>query len=120
MSGLGRVMPFTFGAFALASLSMIGAPPVAGFVSKWYLLNGAFDAGSVGIIIVLLVSTLLNTAYFAPVVYSGFFGNPRSRAGHKHREAHPAMVIPLTITAAISVIIGLYPGFFMSFVHAVL
>jgi multicomponent Na+:H+ antiporter subunit D len=41
MSGLGRVMPWTFGAFALASLSMIGAPPVAGFVSKWYLLNGA-------------------------------------------------------------------------------
>ena len=74
MSGLGRVMPFTFGAFALASLSMIGAPPVAGFVTKWYLLNGAFDAGSIGIIVVLLASTLLNAAYFAPVVYQAFFG----------------------------------------------
>jgi multicomponent Na+:H+ antiporter subunit D len=121
MSGLGRAMPFTFGAFALASLSMIGAPPVAGFVSKWYLLNGAFDAGSVGIILVLLVSTLLNTAYFAPVVYQGFFGKA-SEADRKHKfsEAHPAMVIPLTITAAISVIIGLYPGFFMRFVHALI
>jgi multicomponent Na+:H+ antiporter subunit D len=121
MNGLGRVMPWTFGAFAIASLSMIGAPPVAGFVSKWYLLNGAFDAGSVGIIIVLLVSTVLNAAYFAPVVYAGFFGKTSAEdTQHKYAEAHPALVIPLTITAAISLVIGLYPGFFMSFVHAVL
>ena len=120
MSGLGRVMPFTFGAFAIASLSMIGAPPVAGFVSKWYLLNGAFDAGSVGIILVLLASTLLNAAYFAPVVFRAFFGQPsREDAEHHHREAHPAMVIPLTITAVISVVIGIYPGFFMSFVETI-
>jgi multicomponent Na+:H+ antiporter subunit D len=121
MSGLGRVMPFTFGAFALASLSMIGAPPVAGFVTKWYLLNGAWDARSIGIIVVLLVSTLLNAAYFAPVVYQGFFGKASAAdVSHKYTEAHPLMVVPLAITAAISVVIGLYPGFFMSFVHAVL
>jgi len=120
MGGLGRVMPFTFGAFALASLSMIGAPPVAGFVSKWYLLNGAFDAGSIAVIAVLLASTLLNAAYFAPVVYHAFFGE-RSEPdhGHEYKEAHPSMVIPLSITAVISVIIGLYPGFFMRFVQAV-
>src|SRR5512139_1834216 len=70
MSGLGRVMPFTIGAFAVASLSMIGAPPVAGFVSKWYLMNGAMgingamDVHSLAIIGVLLISSLLNAAYF--------------------------------------------------------
>jgi len=118
MSGLGRAMPITFGAFALASLSMIGAPPVAGFVTKWYLLNGAFDAGSVGIIIVLLASTLLNAAYFAPVVYQGFFGKrSEADAHHPYTEAHPAMVIPLAITAVISVLIGLYPAFLMRFVQ---
>jgi len=118
MNGLGRAMPITFGAFALASLSMIGAPPVAGFVTKWYLLNGAFDAGSVGIIIVLLVSTLLNAAYFAPVVYHGFFGKPsEADTHHQYTEAHPAMVIPLSVTAVISVLIGLYPAFFMRFVQ---
>jgi multicomponent Na+:H+ antiporter subunit D len=118
MNGLGRVMPFTFGAFALASLSMIGAPPVAGFVTKWYLLNGAFDARSLGIIVVLLASTLLNAAYFAPVVYKGFFGKPsEADAHHQYGEAHPALVIPLSITAVISVLIGLYPQFFMSFVQ---
>jgi multicomponent Na+:H+ antiporter subunit D len=118
MSGLGRVMPFTFGAFALASLSMIGAPPVAGFVTKWYLLNGAMDAHSIGILVVLLVSTLLNAAYFAPVVYQGFFGKPsEADLHHNYGEAHPSMVIPLSLTAVISVLIGLYPGFFMRFVQ---
>src|SRR5260221_699192 len=118
MSGLGRAMPLTFGAFALASLSMIGAPPVAGFVTKWYLLNGAWDAGSIGIIIVLLASTLLNAAYFAPVVYQGFFGKASaSDLRHEYHEPHMAMVIPLTITAAISVLIGLCPGFLMRLVQ---
>lgn len=118
MSGLGRAMPLTFGAFALASLSMIGAPPVAGFVTKWYLINGAWDAGSVGIIIILLISTLLNAAYFAPVIYQGFFGKAsESDLKHNYAEAHPALVIPLSITALISVLIGLYPNFFMRFVQ---
>jgi multicomponent Na+:H+ antiporter subunit D len=121
MSGLGRAMPFTFGAFALASLSMIGAPPVAGFVTKWYLLNGAMDARSIGIIIILLISTLLNAAYFAPVVCKAFFGKASPEdAKHHFTEAHPSMVIPLAITAAISVIIGLYPGFFMRFVQTLI
>ncbi|MHC1764949.1 MAG: monovalent cation/H+ antiporter subunit D family protein [Verrucomicrobiia bacterium] len=121
MAGLGRAMPFTFGAFAVAALSMIGAPPVAGFVSKWYLLVGALDAGSLLIIGVLITSTLLNTAYFAPVVYQAFFGKAApADAGHAYREAHPAMVVPLTITAAISVVIGFYPDFFMNFAKAML
>jgi len=114
MSGLGRAMPWTFGAFALASLSMIGAPPVAGFVTKWYLLNGAWDAHAIGILLVLLVSTLLNAAYFAPVVYQGFFGKASATdLKHQFTEAHPALVAPLVLTALISVAIGLYPAFFM-------
>lgn len=113
-------MPFTFGAFAIASLSMIGAPPVAGFVSKWYLLLGALNAGSLLIIGVLITSTLLNAAYFAPVVYHAFFGKPPADDTHVHHEAHPAMVAPLCITAVISVVIGFYPDFFMNFAKALL
>ncbi len=121
MHGLGRAMPITFAAFGLASLSMIGAPPVAGFVTKWYLLNGAFSAGSIGIILVLLASTLLNAAYFAPVVYHAFFSPaPAGDAHHPHKEAHPALLIPLCVTAVISVLIGLYPNFFMRFVQALI
>ncbi|MGA1236367.1 MAG: monovalent cation/H+ antiporter subunit D family protein [Limisphaerales bacterium] len=116
MHGLGRAMPWTFGAFGIAALSMIGAPPVAGFITKWYLLIGAIDARSILIIIVLISSTLLNAAYFAPVVYQGFFGKPNSAdAKHHYQEAPAAMVVPLTLTAVISVIIGIYPDFFMNF-----
>ncbi len=121
MRGLGRAMPFTFGAFALAALSMIGAPPVAGFISKWYLLLGAWDARSLLVIGVLLASTILNAAYFVPVVYQGFFGRPsEADTQQAYSEAHPAMVVPLSLTALISLVLGLYPDFFMSFAKALL
>ena len=120
MSGLGRAMPFTFGAFGLAALSMIGVPPVGGFISKLYLLVGALDAGSIGIVVVLVASSLLNAAYFVPVVYQGFFGPPSAEdAARRFGEAPLMVVIPLCITAAVSVIIGFYPGLFMHLAQAV-
>lgn len=126
MAGLGRTMPFTFGAFAIAALSMIGAPPVAGFVTKWNLLVGAIDAGSIGILVVLLLSTLLNAAYFVPVIVTAFFGTaPAGVAGHAGGhgggdggEAPLAMVIPLTLTAGISVLLGFFPDLFLQFPKA--
>ncbi|OGQ94137.1 MAG: cation:proton antiporter [Deltaproteobacteria bacterium RIFOXYD12_FULL_57_12] len=123
MSGLGRAMPFTFAAFAIASLSMIGAPPVAGFVTKWKLLVGTMEMPSphyMGILLVLLCSTLLNVAYFAPVTYKAFFGKPPENEPYQGiKEAPLSMVIPLMIAAIISVIIGIYPNFMMNFVKAV-
>jgi multicomponent Na+:H+ antiporter subunit D len=121
MHGLGRAMPWTFGAFALAALSMIGVPPVGGFISKLYLLVGALDAGSIGILVVLVASSLLNAAYFVPVVYHAFFGQPAAGDAHPdHCEAPLAMLIPLCLTAVISVVIGLFPDVFMHFAQAVL
>lgn len=123
MGGLGRAMPWTFGAFAVASLSMIGVPGVAGFITKWHLLLGSWDAGSIGLILVLLTSTMLNAAYFGPVVYHAFFGkavDPEEGGGAPAREASPAMVAPLVLTALISVLIGFFPGVFMQFVQLVL
>jgi len=121
MSGLARSMPFTFGAFAVASLSMIGAPPVAGFVTKWELLVGTIESGSLGILLILLASTLLNVGYFAPVTYKAFFG--KRPAGEPYvgiKEAPMSMVIPLCTASLISVIIGIYPNFFMNLVKAVI
>ncbi len=122
MGGLGRTMPFTFAAFGIASLSMIGAPPVAGFVTKWKLLVGTMEMEShyVGILLVLLASTLLNVAYFAPVTYKAFFG--KRPPGEKYegiKEAPLAMVIPIMIAAIISIVIGIFPGFMMKFVDRV-
>ncbi|MFZ5765724.1 MAG: monovalent cation/H+ antiporter subunit D family protein [Thermodesulfobacteriota bacterium] len=121
MGGLGRTMPFTFAAFAIASLSMIGAPPVAGFVTKWELLVGTIESGSLGILLVLLASTLLNVGYFAPVAYKAFFGpRPPGEPYEGVKEAPLSMVVPLFTASIISVIIGIYPDFFMNFVKAVI
>ena len=79
MAGIGYAMPFTMGAFALASLSMIGAPPVAGFVSKWYLLNGALAIHNIPILIVLMASTILNAGYFVPITIRAFFEGKKER-----------------------------------------
>ena len=120
MGGLGRTMPFTFAAFAIASLSMIGAPPVAGFVTKWYLLVGSMQAHQVGLLLVLLASTLLNVGYFAPVTYNAFFGKrPEGEQFAGIKEAPLSMVIPLMTAAIISVIIGMNPDFMMQFVKLV-
>lgn len=120
MKGLGRAMPLTFAAFAVASLGMIGVPPVGGFISKWCLLVGAIDAHQIGIILVLLASTILNIAYFAPVVYSAFFGTPDD--GHAHDgvgEAPFTMVVPILVTAMLSVAVGVFPDFFIRIITGV-
>ncbi len=120
MEGLGKVMPFTFGAFFVASLSMIGAPPVAGFVSKWNLLVGSVQAHQIGILLILLASTLLNAAYFLPVTYRAFFGKrPADEPFTGIREAPLSMLIPILIACFISVLIGIFPNFMMNFVKAV-
>ncbi len=120
MSGLGRSMPLTFGAFAAASLSMIGAPPVAGFVTKWYLLVGSIEAHQLGILLVLIASTVLNVGYFAPVAYKAFFGKrPAGETETGIQEAPLSMLIPILIAATVSVIIGIWPNFMMQFVNMV-
>ncbi|WP_457571784.1 monovalent cation/H+ antiporter subunit D family protein [Desulfovulcanus sp.] len=118
MSGLGRKMPWTFGAFAIASLSMIGVPPVCGFVSKWYLVNGAVDINRVILLTALLLSTALNAGYFGPIVYKAFFEKPNPQVNiEEFKEAPLTMVIPLTLTAIISVFLGLYPEPFLQFIR---
>jgi len=109
LSGMGRKMPFTFGAFALASLSMIGVPPVCGFVSKWYLVNGALQADQVILLCALLASTLLNAAYFTPILYKAFFEKPQPGIRlEDYSEAPLSMVVPLCAPAVISVLIGIF------------
>ena len=120
MDGLGKTMPFTFGAFAIASLSMIGAPPVAGFITKWNLLIGSIQAHQIGILLILIASTVLNAAYFAPVTYRAFFGKrPENEPFTGIKEAPLSMLIPILIACFVSVLIGIFPNFMMQFVKAV-
>ena len=107
MSGLAKRMPWTMAAFALASLSVVGIPFTSGFVSKWYLALGTVDGGRLVLLGVLLVSSLLNAVYLGSIVYKAYFEN-ESPTSEKVREA-PWIVAPLTISAAASLILGLYP-----------
>ncbi|MEO8653134.1 MAG: proton-conducting transporter membrane subunit [Ramlibacter sp.] len=104
LDGIGRRMPWTLAAFGVASLSMIGLPPTAGMLSKWYMVMGAFDARHWFALAVIVLSTLLNAAYFLPIVYRGFMKAPaEAPAGSAHGEAPWAMVAALGFTAAMTI-----------------
>lgn len=101
LDGIGRRMPWTMGAFAIGSLSMIGLPPAAGFISKWYLLMGALEQRELVAVGVIIVSSLLNAAYFLPIAYRAFFKEEHhGEHHHEHGESPLPMVAALTVTAA--------------------
>jgi len=110
MSGLAKKMPWTMAAFSLASVSLIGLPPTSGFVSKWYLAIGSLQRGSPWLLGVLLTSSFLTAAYLGPVVYKAYFERaPDDGHGHPVHEV-PWMVVPLVVTAAGSLLLGIYPA----------
>ena len=97
---------------------MLGIPPEAGFVSKVYLLNGAMDQGQIILLCALLASTILNAGYFAPIVFKAFFREPAEGVDiDAVSEAPMCMVVPLGVTATISVFLGLYPDVFFNFIN---
>jgi multicomponent Na+:H+ antiporter subunit D len=101
LDGIGRRMPVTMAAFTVGALSLIGIPPAAGFISKWYMISGAASNGQIWAIAVLVVSTLLNAAYFLPIVYAAFFRPPQTDP--VHGEAPVPMLIALVTTALLTV-----------------
>ncbi|HBN44955.1 MAG TPA: monovalent cation/H+ antiporter subunit D family protein [Candidatus Marinimicrobia bacterium] len=126
LSGIGKKMPWTMAAFAIATLSMIGIPPVSGFITKWYLVIGALERHSLVVLIVLLVSSFLNAAYFVPILYRAFFKEENSNSEHLNLSEHKELkenaflVVPLTLTAIISVVLGLYPDFIVQLAEMVI
>jgi multicomponent Na+:H+ antiporter subunit D len=109
LNGIGKAMPWTMGAFAIASLSMIGVPPTAGFLSKWYILQGAFSVESWFAVTVIIISTLLNAGYFMPIVYAAFFKEAENGEHQTYSEAPLAIVIALTTTAIMTVMLFFFP-----------
>ncbi|MHC1593051.1 MAG: monovalent cation/H+ antiporter subunit D family protein [Methermicoccaceae archaeon] len=107
MGGIGRFMPITMLAFFIASIGMIGIPPSVGFLSKWFISLGALQAHYAFFALVMIVSGILNAAYFLPIVYTGFFNKPKE--GERFTEAPMIMVIPLLITAVLTLVLGIAP-----------
>jgi len=111
LDGIGRRMPWTMGAFAIGALSMIGVPPTAGFLSKWFMLSGGMAAENWVAVGVIFVSTSLNASYFLPIVYRAFFRTPPAPAtGHEaHGEGPFPVVLALTITAFTTLAMFFFP-----------
>jgi len=115
MDGIGRQMPFTMGAFTIAALGMAGIPPVSGFLSKWYLCLGTLESHEMVFLVVLLISSVLNIAYFFPIVLRAFFRS--SDRFTRVADASPFMVVPLVLTAIMSVVLCLYPNALLNFLN---
>ncbi len=114
MEGIGRQMPITMAAFTIGAAGLTGIPPVCGFISKWYLCLGALEAKEIIFLMVLLVSALLDGAYFFPIIYGAFFKRPKF-VKSKFDEAPVLVVAPIVITAIGSLLFGLFPDAFIHF-----
>jgi multicomponent Na+:H+ antiporter subunit D len=110
MKGLGRTMPFTFGAFFVGALSIIGLPPAGGVWSKWYLGLGTLEAGQLGLLAVLMVSSLLSLVYLLEIPVKAFFGKPDEPLEHEGiHEAPLPSLIAMGVTALGTIGLFLYP-----------
>jgi len=132
LGGIGRKMPITMIAFTICSLSMVGIPPFNGFISKWQLSLGALDIGQPFYVGLLILSSLLNSAYYFPIVVTAFFGTPKAeeeaaasredtaapepapssnsqKNNLKLSEAPLSMLIPISILAVGCVLFVLLP-----------
>jgi multicomponent Na+:H+ antiporter subunit D len=105
LDGVGRRMPVTMTAFAVASLGLAGLPPMGGFVSKTFLITGAIETGNPVYAAILLTSSVLTAAYLFPIVYRAFF--VPEPEGRLRSEARTTMVAPLATTAVIALVLGL-------------
>jgi multicomponent Na+:H+ antiporter subunit D len=112
MHGVGRRMPLTMAAFTIGALGMIGIPPVAGFISKWYLASGAIAVDAPWVLAVLAASSLLNAAYFLPILYYAWFCEPRGPWPEDPPrglwESHGMLLFPALTTAVLALLAGLF------------
>ena len=104
-------MPWTMVAFAIGALSMIGVPPTVGFISKWYIVLGALSQENMFALIVIIMSTLLNAAYFLPIIYMAFLkkADPVADGVQTHGDAPFPILLALGVTAGLTLVLFFVP-----------
>ena len=129
LAGLGRVLPVTLGAFLIGAFGMCGAPPLAGFISKWHVALGAVESGALFFLLIIFAGSLLDVVYFFPVIRIAFFGKMpdtemlindreekvdvytgKNRVLENRQTIYLLMIIPLAITAIFSILLCLFPN----------
>ena len=120
LAGIGAVMPWTMAAFTIAALSFVGLPLFAGFATKWYLSLGALQADAWWFVVVMLVSSVLNAAYWFPIIHLAYFKTaetaaagddraarePEAEPRSLRREAPLTLLVPILICAAYVILLG--------------
>lgn len=120
LRGIGKEMPLTIICYTVVSLGLIGIPPMGGFISKWYLAEGALSSG-IPVFdwlgpVVLLLSALLTAGYLLPISIHGFLPGENYDYGKlQKKEPSPFMTVPILILTVLSVIMGLLPGGFLQY-----
>jgi multicomponent Na+:H+ antiporter subunit D len=122
-AGLGRKMPWTFAAFTLSALAMVGVPPTNGFFSKWYLVLGGIGAGQWAVVVVVLASSLLTAGYFFRVlerIYTRDEFDERDDSADPQGAGDPplAMRAPVLVLAAGTLALGLGNAWLVSTILA--
>ena len=112
LSGIGRQMPVTLWCFLIASLSLIGIPPLGGFASKWQLCITAIQSAPgpfpILIPVILLVSALLTAGYLLPIVVDGFFPPEGTMVSEDRAEPSARMLVPMLALCAVALCVGLF------------
>ena len=111
MAGIGKKMPITMLVFTIAALSMIGIPPLCGFISEWTLAMGALETGTPAFmisIVVLILSSLMNAVYFVPIIINAFFGEDDHDKKVEYGDAPISMLVPMVILALGVILFGIF------------
>lgn len=123
LDGIGKQMPIVMWCYTLVSCALIGIPPTCGFISKWFLAEGALSMGAAYAWVgpcVLLVSAVLTAGYLMPITVRGFFpGNDFNYGEFKSAEPSYVMTLPLIILATAAVLLGMFPGALSAFLETI-
>ena len=124
LDGLGRTMPWVFGAFLVGALSIIGIPPMGGSWPKFLLMMGAVESGKAILIAALIASSILNIIYLVPIAVRAFMKAPANPEDDAHiaevRKKHRWVIIPPVITAAGSLVLFFFAGHIIDFLTPIL
>ena len=109
LAGLGRRMPWTFAAIAVAGLGLIGVPPTAGFVSKWALVTALIERGAWPVLVAMLASSLLALVYVGRIVEVAWFREPPTQTEPATRSVSlpVSMAAPTWLLVLLSVYFGI-------------
>ncbi len=122
LNGLGRLMPFTFSAYLVATISLIGLPPMAGSWSKWLLIEGSIDEQNYVVLAAFILGALLSCGYLMPIALRAFFKPLDANVNRQTpgiKEAPLACVIPLCITALATLLLFFYMQHVYEFLYPV-